>query len=371
MSAGVITSIASASTIPWPVRYLWPATTWERRHRRNATVILPSCRPLRRRGSNCTQRLYDLLSPDATPGDDREANRSQCILPPPQLRWNGVVLSHVGGDAEAVLGQQSADLIRREKAQPRFAALGCGGPDCLDVLIADLFSQFPRQHVVGDELGARRAVGQHSERAADCVAIEVHQDTKAADDCWLAEVEAGRAEAGPEPVGVQCLAVRRHGGKVGRNEDHAWRDRYLRSREGRSLPRLGGRVVHLKHSKVGCQRRSVAKGVQTGPEQDVLPHAIGRGGGDPVLCEPAPTDHLASGGREDGVRAVVAVVAQEFFGALAENGGRTRVGKDNRGLVDDQMSGSRCRRSHRAKAGLGWRHVAMLFTLSNSISKGE
>jgi hypothetical protein len=58
VSAGSTTSTAVTSIMAVPVRYRCPATTWHRRHRRNATVIEPSSTPSRsRRSNNTTTKL--------------------------------------------------------------------------------------------------------------------------------------------------------------------------------------------------------------------------------------------------------------------------------------------------------------------------
>ncbi len=145
---------------------------------------------------------------------------------------------------------------------------------------------------------------------------------------------AGRDGSNPacvEPAG-QGVALEIQG-----HEAHAVRHGDPGRREAIAFPLLGAGVIDLEDR--GRQFGAVGKRVQARAEDHILAHAVAHAGGQVVLGETAPAEHLSPGAGQHEVRAVRPVIAKEFLCPLTEQGGRELIGEDDRLAVDEQVGG--------------------------------
>ena len=167
----------------------------------------------------------------------REVRGAQRVRSPPQPGRDRAALPDVAHGAEAGRPGQVRHLVRREARQPRLATLGGRPGDEAAVDGARIVAQFRGQHVVGDDLGARREGAERGQRRGDRVPGQVHGDAEPADQGRNGAIEARRGEAAGQPVRRQ----------VGRHERDPVRCRYPRVCQRAALPVLGGRVIDLEH----------------------------------------------------------------------------------------------------------------------------
>jgi isopenicillin N synthase-like dioxygenase len=111
----------------------------------------------------------------------REIRRSQRVRALPQRGRDRVALPDVAHGAESRRPRQVRHLVRRETRQPRLASLRGRLGDQAAVHGARLVTQFRGQHVVGDDLGARREAAERGQRRGDRVPGQVHRDAEPAD----------------------------------------------------------------------------------------------------------------------------------------------------------------------------------------------
>ena len=156
--------------------------------------------------------------------------------------------------------------------------------------------------------------------------------------------------AGSNPLAGRRSA-RDRGGEIGGDERDVRGDRNPRGRQGLAFPVLRRRVVDLEDLELVHQPGPVAERVKPGAEDDILPDTVGDGAGEPVFGVPAAADHLRPGRRQYGMAGVVPVVVDELVGAVAEQRRSYDVSEDERGRIDDEVRGARCR-CH--ECGLAW-----------------
>jgi len=252
---------------------------------------------------------------------------------------------------EAVPAQQRGHVVRGEQRQPGLAPLGGRRPDLLRVKVTRLVAQPGRQHVVDDDLAARREAARHRQGLLDGAALQVHRDTQPADERGPGEVEPGLAEPVAQRVAAEIHrdergAARRRPGAARRRPGAA------RRRPGTALPFLRRRMVDFEDPDPGGQGGSAGEGVQARAEQDVLADAAPDAVGQAVLGVAAAAGGLRPGARQDRVRAVRPVERDVLVGLLTEHGLGQRVGENDRSGIDDEVGGPRGRGGERGKARL-------------------
>jgi len=256
-------------------------------------------------------RVWHGAGQDSGVAQHGKPRRAQGVLAFPQGGRDRVALPDAAHGTQSGAARQVRHLIRRQARQPRLAALRGRLGDEAAVDGAGLVTQLRGQHVVRDDLGARREGADRGQRRGDRVPGEVHGDTEPADQGRSGAVEARRGEAAGQRVRCQ---VRRH-------ERDPVRHRHPRGRQRAALPVLGGRVVDLEHPDpmtAGGQAAAVGEGVKPGPEDHVLGDAPADGAGERFLGVPAPAGGLRPGARQHRVGSVGRVVAEQLAGPLPQ-----------------------------------------------------
>ena len=157
---------------------------------------------------------------------------------------------------------------------------------------------------------------------------QVHRHAEPADQGRPGRVESRLAEPA-----AQLVALEIHG-----HEAHAVRLRDPGRRELLAFPLLAGGVIDLEDPD--RRLRPVAERVEAGAQDHVLGEASAEAGGQLVLGEPAPAEHLGPGARQHQVGTVRPVIADEFIRLLTEQRGGQPIGEDDRLAIDDQVGGA-------------------------------
>jgi len=159
---------------------------------------------------------------------------------------------------EAVPAQQRGHVVRGEQRQPGLAPLGGRRPDLLRVKVTRLVAQPGRQHVVDDDLAARREAARHRQGLLDGAALQVHRDAQPADEGRPGEVEPGLAEPVAQRIPAEIHRDERDAARLRRNAARHRRNA-ARHRPYAALPFLRRRMVDLEDPDPGGQRGPAGK----------------------------------------------------------------------------------------------------------------
>ena len=233
--------------------------------------------------------------------------------------------------------QQRRHLGRCQEAQPRLAALSGNRGDQIGVGGAGLVAQIRGEQVVGDELGPRSEAADLGDGLADGGLGQVHGHAQPAHEGRPHQVESAPGQRRGERIGLE----------VARHEDDVVRHRDPGRGQPAALDVLTAGVIDLEYPDPAGQDRAVGERVEPGTQDQVLGDATADGRRQAVLGVPAAAGDLSPRPREYHVLAVLAVIARQLIGRLAEQRERERIGEDQRRPVDDEVRRPRGSRRER------------------------
>jgi hypothetical protein len=119
-------------------------------------------------------------------------------------------------------------------------------------------------------------------------------------------------------------------------------------------------MVHEKYPHIlGEGGLTPGKGIKAGANNNVLPHAAGRGLGETFLGKSAPERERRAQQNIHLTTVVIDIVADRLFGGLGNEADGNRV-FENAGAVENLVSGSPRRRANHGITGLSGEHERLL-----------